>query len=928
MATRAEHDDRRRRDGNRPGRRTTRIAIMVASLLALGQPAQALVPMSAGSPCDGGDLVRLLVGTLDLCSHGPDDHLARDGGTAAAEQSGATGASLPSLPPSCDGDGGDGSRVVVMAIDVDGRTGAAGTDVRRWAGQVEWTIQASAERSGGQRRLRWVTEANPAGGCRIQVQRVALSSSQVATFPDMIEALEALGHDRADRKYLAFVDVDVEICGIATVTRDDAPTNNSADRRVGYARVDRDCWASGDEGVYSVAAHELTHTLGGVQASAPNGTAGGHCTDEWDLMCYDDGAGATRLVCVDDDSTTNGANDDNHALLDCNGDDYFTAGTPSGWLASHWNVANSVFLTDRAGTGPGYPGGPDGPPARTVVLSPILGRQGPVVPEGYGWEACDLPIRVVIADGEPTVRQTTGLLGLGGSQETTPSSSPLRTSINQAASWVNGAVGRTVVNVDPDGIASDDAWTQSAPDGTIVVVQDAATASPSIRSLPTHVRLGVREGRITSARLSVDTGSSGGRFDAWVAQGLAQALGIGRGGEGDDLMASWPVASPNRGLAGSLLEFLYEPDACSQDRRIRDTASGDRTQRRLAGARGRLDLAVGQTAPVDVAVATAQWLRSERGRSWADLAVVCRDDVHADCLAGSALAGSSGPVLFVPGGRDGRLPSNVREELLASLASRGTVYVLGGTGAVSTEVERAIADALPSTATVRRLSGASRFETATAIAGEVLRRQGASSPGPTAVLLARADDPVDAVTAGAYAAAHEIPVLLTRPGDLPRATSTWLAAHGASIVAIGGRAAVSDSTLAAAGTVAGTTAVRVSGPDRFQTALAVSRDARLWGRTVIDGAGAFIVVNGRDPRTWAFALAAAPVAAHLAAPVVFAERDGLPVSVAEGLRRLPLGDAAPQVLSVTVGQGNFLTSSVVEQFHATIVPGFDGNVER
>ena len=49
------------------------------------------------------------------------------------------------------------------------------------------------------------------------------------------------------------------------------------------------CW------VDTVAAHELLHTLGAVQASAPNATDYGHCTDEWDVMCYRDGPSTMEL---------------------------------------------------------------------------------------------------------------------------------------------------------------------------------------------------------------------------------------------------------------------------------------------------------------------------------------------------------------------------------------------------------------------------------------------------------------------------------------------------------------------------------------------------------------------------------------------------------------------------------------------------------
>lgn len=93
----------------------------------------------------------------------------------------------------------------------------------------------------------------------------------------------------------------------------------------------------------SVALHEMLHTLGAVQFGAPNSSGGGHCTDEWDIMCYADGTPSNPLdgsglefPCAGSPSAE---------LLDCGGDDYFNPSpAPGSWLAGHWNVAGSAFL--------------------------------------------------------------------------------------------------------------------------------------------------------------------------------------------------------------------------------------------------------------------------------------------------------------------------------------------------------------------------------------------------------------------------------------------------------------------------------------------------------------------------------------------------------------------------------------------------------
>ncbi|WP_241980065.1 Ig-like domain-containing protein [Cryobacterium glaciale] len=94
-----------------------------------------------------------------------------------------------------------------------------------------------------------------------------------------------------------------------------------------------------------VIAHEVGHNIGAVQDSAPHSTRGGHCYDEADLMCYDDGGlyfaagGTLTFTCAGLDSA-----------IDCHDEDYYYPGTPpaSNYLATHWNTSNSGFLTPVA----------------------------------------------------------------------------------------------------------------------------------------------------------------------------------------------------------------------------------------------------------------------------------------------------------------------------------------------------------------------------------------------------------------------------------------------------------------------------------------------------------------------------------------------------------------------------------------------------
>jgi hypothetical protein len=241
------------------------------------------------------------------------------------------------VAPSCTGTGTDGNRVQVLYAVEAGqpdRFDELHQALLSYVADVDDTFALSSRESG--RRVRWVTD----GSCVPLVERVVVPSGTLAR-PDMVRlkmALRPLGFTNPHRKYLVFADA-AELCGIADVYLDDR--RSAANRNNGgapmYARVDTPCWAV-PRGGHSTPAHELMHTLGAVQPSAPNGTAFGHCTDERDAMCYADGDGQrARSVCTQPDD---------EQLFDCRRDDYFDprARPTSAYLRTHWNTADSSFL--------------------------------------------------------------------------------------------------------------------------------------------------------------------------------------------------------------------------------------------------------------------------------------------------------------------------------------------------------------------------------------------------------------------------------------------------------------------------------------------------------------------------------------------------------------------------------------------------------
>jgi putative cell wall-binding protein len=228
------------------------------------------------------------------------------------------------------------------------------------------------------------------------------------------------------------------------------------------------------------------------------------------------------------------------------------------------------------------------------------------------------------------------------------------------------------------------------------------------------------------------------------------------------------------------------------------------------------------------AVATGVALSADAFES-AETAVIARADVFADALAASALAAEvDGPVLLT---EQDRLDEAVGDEL-ERLGVR-EVYLLGGEAALSAEVER---DLRERDLDVTRLSGPTRFETAVAIADEVTTLSG---PVDQAIVALGArpsggDAFPDALAAGNLAATGRAPILLTLPDQLPSATAEAL--H--DLLDVNARVFITGGTAAVSAAVErelrgdGFDVARLSGPSRYDTAVAVVEEARRQGADV------------------------------------------------------------------------------------------------
>ena len=285
----------------------------------------------AGLECGG--LIEIRVGDRVYCTHG-DDPRAISGPASEGARVGAESVSAPVPPVLCLDDGESGPRVQLVYVrrnDRASRLPELLPTFRRLAAEMDLIFNQSAQKTGGTLRVRYLTDAN----CQVDVEELAVNPPSLQGFGSLIQKMQYAGYNDLDRKYLMLVD-DRVFCGVGTYAGGQLADNRVTESHdfTGYARVDTPCWDAGSM------AHELSHTLGAVQSSAPNTSRGGHCVDEWDVMCYSDEPYRPRMRILCDDGTQD-------FRLDCGNDDYFAANPrPGSYLARHWNTARSRYLTD------------------------------------------------------------------------------------------------------------------------------------------------------------------------------------------------------------------------------------------------------------------------------------------------------------------------------------------------------------------------------------------------------------------------------------------------------------------------------------------------------------------------------------------------------------------------------------------------------
>lgn len=191
---------------------------------------------------------------------------------------------------------------------------------------------------------------------------------------------------------------------------------------------------------------------------------------------------------------------------------------------------------------------------------------------------------------------------------------------------------------------------------------------------------------------------------------------------------------------------------------------------------------IGGTEPISQAVATSQFVFDDPATDvidpyQAEWVVLARDDDFADALAGATLSFGQGPLLFTYSpasaarlGQDpDRLAAITRAEIIRSLPRGRTVYIMGGTAAISPGVEQQLGDLGYE---VVRFAGTGREQTARLISREVDRivadfAATTSFVDTNMVLIANRANWPDAVMSGSLGAFWGMPVLLVDAQGAP-----------------------------------------------------------------------------------------------------------------------------------------------------------------
>jgi putative cell wall-binding protein len=209
----------------------------------------------------------------------------------------------------------------------------------------------------------------------------------------------------------------------------------------------------------------------------------------------------------------------------------------------------------------------------------------------------------------------------------------------------------------------------------------------------------------------------------------------------------------------------------------------------------------------DTSLEIAEQLKALSGSNKFNTVIVAYGNDFADALSSSYLSyvNDNAPIILV----DSTNETRIKNYIDANLAEDGKVYIIGGTGVVSSKFETSLRN---EAYTVKRLSGADRYLTNI----EILKE---ANVNKEELLICSGLDYADGISASAA----KKPILLVGT-SLTSAQRQYLRSiEGENMILIGGTGAVTETVESELKALGKDTTTRIYGRTRYETSLEVAR---------------------------------------------------------------------------------------------------------
>ncbi|PWV47791.1 putative cell wall-binding protein, partial [Finegoldia magna] len=261
----------------------------------------------------------------------------------------------------------------------------------------------------------------------------------------------------------------------------------------------------------------------------------------------------------------------------------------------------------------------------------------------------------------------------------------------------------------------------------------------------------------------------------------------------------------------------------------------------------------------------------------ANTVIIARSDEYPDSLTASPLAKKlNAPILLTS---KNELEEPVKAEIKRLKTTN--IIIVGGVNSISTKVEKELRQYDKE---IERIAGHSRYETSAAIAERLLKL----SKKQTAII-ASGENFADALTAGAYAAKQEYPILLVQKTTVDTQITKVLNKYINKTIIAGGVNSVSEKVKKDLPK----NTERIAGRSRYDTAAQIAKK-------LFKSEKAFVASG----EVFADALVVSPVAGRLSSPILLVNRKESPETIKEYVKE--------KITEITViGGKKFVPSSIV-----------------